>query len=128
MLFSHPGEMTVKAVFASNFRSLRPVVDLLKFSERLVNYRLDVGAGPHEGPLLLPVSNFSEPIIFQCKANKPDIKPVIELEIQLFVCRFERPYAHRINERSEQHTLLLKPALNRLWLVFAVFIRFIKLA
>lgn len=126
VLFSHPGKMLVKAIFPGDFGRLWPVVHFLELAEGLINDRFDVAASPHYAPFLLFVVNFSETVVLEGIPDQPHFKSVVKFEIQVFIWRLVRTYAHRIYVGPKEHVLFLKFTIDCRGLLCPEFICFIN--
>ena len=105
---AHSRVVLVETVLAADLGALREVVDHLKLAHLLIRLRLDVAAGPHDGPVLVTVLRLAEAVILKSVANQVDIDVVVKFEIQLAVLRLVRSNIHRVDVRSEQHMPFLE--------------------
>jgi len=106
MLLPHPGEMLIQAVFSGDLSRLRPVVNFLELAKSLIGLRLDVGARPHDRPLLLSIIDLSKAIVLKRISNEPDLNTIVKLEVQVFILGLIGADAHRVYVRTEHHVLL----------------------
>ena len=128
MFFPNSCKMPVQAILSCYLCGFGPVIDLLKLSKSLVYGWLDVWASPHEWPLLLPIIDFPESIVFRSVAKEPHINAIIELKVEFAVYWLEWSDVHRIYIWSEKHASFLKFALDCLWLIETVFVSLVELA
>ena len=128
MLFSHPCKMSIQTIFSSYFRCFWPMIYLLMLSKGLIDYRFDVGAGPHDAPFLFSVADFSKAIVLHSIPDQRNIDAVVKFEIQFFILRFIWPDAHGIDVWSKKHVLFRKFTCHSWRLKLSFFVSLVNFA
>lgn len=128
MLFPQLSEMLVHIILACHLGRLWPMIYFLIPCHTLVNDRLYVATGPHNGPLLLVVGHPSKPVVLECIPDELDVDVVVEFEVELFVCWFIRANRQWVDVGTEHHVFLVKLAQDCRRQILPLFICLVKLA
>ena len=95
------GQVAIHAVFAGHFSALWEVIYFLVPGQALINLHLDVGRGPADGPFMIPLSCFTETVVFKRVAEQRNRDIIVKFEIEALVGWQVRPDRHGVDVGTE---------------------------